>query len=148
MISRWTWVSLVLAIVLMSACRPAVIRSPQPGAVPEPAPEVRPPAAVDDELRGRDRVAAALTEQGQAHLKAGRVDAAMRLFEQALAQSPHFGPAYFYLAECWYQKGNSTQAYAFHGQADLYLSEDRAWRERLRGQKTAFDNRFSALIIP
>lgn len=143
----WTW--LAVGLLLWGACRPAVVRRPPPGEGPAPAPPVaRPPEVVDEELRRRDRVASALTDQGRAHLKEGRVDAAIRILEQALAQAPHFGPAYFYLAECWYQKGNGSQAYAFHGQADLYLSDDRVWRDRLRRQKTAFDQRFSDLRIP
>mgnify|MGYP006287198171 CR=1 FL=1 len=142
----WTWVA--TGLLLLSACRPAVIGPPPTTEVPKPAPPARPPEAVDDELRRRDQVAATLTEQGQAHLAAGRVDAAMRIFERALAQSPHFGPAYFYLAQCWFQKGNGTQAYAFQSQAELYLPAKRVWRDRLRRQKQAFDERFSAFVIP
>ena len=146
---RSYWGGLVIGLFFLSACRPAVMAPPPPPTdTPEPAPEVRPPEAVDDELRRRDQIAAALTEQGRAHLAGGQVDAAMRIFEQALSQSPHHGPAYFYLAQCWYQKGNGSQAYAFHGQADLYLPADPAWRDRLRRQKKTFDERFSALIIP
>lgn len=139
---------LAVGILLLSACRPAVVLPPAPGRAPETAPVPRPPEAVDDELRRRDQVASALTEQGRTQLTAGRVDAAMRLFEQAIGQAPQFGPAYYYLAECWFRKGSSTQAYAFHGQADLYLPDDPSWRERLRRQKKAFDQRFSALTIP
>lgn len=146
--TRGQWIGIIAGLLLLSACRPAVMAPPPPTETPKPAPPARSPEAVDDELHRRDQVAAALTEQGRAHLAAGRVDAAMRIFEQALAQSPHFGPAYFYLAQCWFRKGNGTQAYAFHGQADLYLPPNRAWRDRLRHQKQAFDARFSALVIP
>lgn len=140
---------LAVGLLFLSACRPAVMAPPPaPSDVPEPRPAARPPEAVDDELRRRDQVAASLTEQGRAQLAAGQVDAAMRVFEQALSQSPHYGPAYYYLAQCWYRKGNGSQAYAFHGQADLYLPRDPVWRDRLRRQKKTFDARFSALIIP
>ena len=141
--SKSPWVFLLISLWLLSACRPAII-VPAPE-VPGAPPAARPPEAVQDELRRRKQVAAALTDEGRSHLAAGRLDAAMRVFEQALAQSPHFGPAYYYLAECWLRKDNAAQAYAFHDQAELYLSPEPSWRDRLRRQKTALDVRFSAL---
>lgn len=147
MIYDWKWRALVVGILLLGACRPAVMAPPS-GGVSAPPPVSQPPQTVVDELRRREQVAAALTEQGRDHLDEGRVDSAIRILEQALSQSPHYGPAYFYLAECWIRKNNGSQARAFHSQAALYLTEKPVWRDRLRRQASTIEGRFSGLSGP
>ena len=153
MITEMRWRGIVAVILLFSACRPAVIAPPP--AIEPPLPEVReptptsqPPEAVKDELLRREQVAAALTDQGRHRLDAGQVDKAIRIFEQAVSQSPYYGPGYFYLAESWLRKNNGTQARAFHEQAELYLHDQPAWRSRLEVQQTKIERSISGLVIP
>jgi len=139
--------------MLLSACRPAVIAppptmEPPPPEVREPEPPSQRPEAVRDELRQREQVAAALTAQGRQRLDAGQIDSAIRIFEQALSQSPHYGPGYYYLAESWLRKNNGSQALAFHDQAELYLRDQPAWRVRLDHQQIEIERSISGLAIP
>jgi len=140
------------ALVLLSACRPAVIAPPPETAPPpaeRPAPTPRPsPDAVERELHRREQVAAALSDEGRRLLNSGRVDGAIRIFEQAVSQSPHFGPAYFYLAEAWMDKNNGPQAKAFHDQAVLYLRGQPEWAPRLERQQIEIDRKVSGLSLP
>jgi len=139
--------------MLVFACRPMVMppppaSEPPPPAVPEAPEESEAPEAVRDELHRREGVAAALTEQGRAFLAEGQVDSAIRFFEQALAQSPHFGPGYYYLAASWLQKDNAPQARVFHDQARLYLHSQPAWQARLDTQDRSITQKMSELVIP
>jgi tetratricopeptide (TPR) repeat protein len=147
------WGGIVLGILLFSACRPAMIAPPPATEAPPserkaPSPDAVPPGAVQDELSRRAQVAAALTDQGRQLLEAGRVDQAIRIFEQALAQSAYYGPGYYYLAESWLQKDDGTQASAFHEQAALYLNGQSAWRERLHRQQKRIEQTISRRSLP
>jgi tetratricopeptide (TPR) repeat protein len=148
---RYGWVA--AALLLLSACRPALIVPPPATAPPstqnrESAPVPPPPGAVENELHRREEMAATLTDQGRRHLEAGRVDAAIRLFEQAVSQSPHYGPGYYYLAEAWLEMNNGPQARAFHDQAKLYLHDQAAWCDRLERQSIKIARKVSGLSIP
>ena len=147
------WGGIVLGILLFSACRPAILApppdlEPPPEERKAPPPDAVPPEAVQDELSRRAQVAAALTDQGRQLLEAGRVDQAIRIFEQALSQSAYYGPGYYYLAESWLQKDNGTQARAFHEQATLYLNDQSAWRERLNRQQKRIEQMISRQSLP
>jgi tetratricopeptide (TPR) repeat protein len=155
MIDRLKWCGIVLAVVYLAACRPALIPpppdvTPPPAERPEsPAPAPAPsPETVENELHRRNQVATALTTRGRRLMETGQVDAAIRLFEQALSQSPHHGAAYFYLAEAWLRKDSVTQARAFHDQAALYLRDEPAWQNRLKRQNRTIVRRLSELVIP
>lgn len=153
MLTEWRWCGVVVAVMLLFACRPAIIAPPPamkapPSGVRAPVPPPQRPEAVQDELHHREQVAAALTDQGRKLLEAGQEDKAIRLFEQALSQSPHYGPGYYYLAESWLQKNNGTQARAFHDQAELYLQDQPTWRARLDRQQKNIERSISELVIP
>ena len=149
---RKAWI-MAGVLLLLFACRPAVIApppetTPPPTERPQPKPPIPPSDAVEEELNRREQVAAALTEQGRRMLAGGRADGAIRLFEQAVSQSPHYGPAYFYLAEAWMAKNNGPQARAFHDQATLYLQGQPDWASRLERQKIEIDREVSGLSLP
>jgi tetratricopeptide (TPR) repeat protein len=154
MTAEWKVRIMVVGFLLLFACRPAVI-VPPPETVPSsperpaPTPSVpSSPDAVEKELNSREQVAAALTDQGRGLLNTGRVDGAIRVFEQAVSQSPHYGPAYFYLAEAWRAKNNGPQARAFHDQATLYLQGQPEWASRLERQQIEIDRTVSGLSLP
>lgn len=152
MTAEWRICLLAGALVLLFACRPAVIApppetAPPPVERPEPAPQPS-PDAVEKELLRREQVAAALIDEGRRLLDSGRVDGAIRIFEQAVSQSPHYGPAYFYLAEAWMDKNNGPQAKAFHDQAVLYLQGQPEWASRLERQQIEIDRKVSGLSLP
>lgn len=147
------WGGIVFGILLFSACRPAILApppvlEPSPAERQAPSPDTVPPEAVQDELSRRAQVAAALTDQGRQLLETGRVDQAIRIFEQALSQSAYYGPGYYYLAESWLQKDNGTQARVFHEQAALYLNGQSAWRERLNRQQKRIEQTISRRSLP
>ncbi len=144
---------MALVMILLSACRPVIIVPPpevEPPVeeLPEATPPPQRPEAIQDELRRREQVAAALTDQGRKQMDAGQEDAAIRSFEQALSQSPHYGPGYYYLAEAWLRKNSITQARAFHDQAVLYLHGEPAWQRLLDRQKKHIEGLPSELSIP
>jgi tetratricopeptide (TPR) repeat protein len=150
---EWRYGRMAVILLLLASCRPVLIPPPAPApptptGAPESAPVPPPPDAVKEELRQREQVAAALTDQGRGLLDAGRVDAALRLFEQAVSQSPHYGPGYYYLAEAWLQKNNGPQAGAFHDQAKLYLRDQAGWHDRLERQGIEIARKISGLSIP
>ena len=147
------WCGVGVAVILIFACRPAVIAPPSTLEPPssggrESGPPPQRPDAVENELRQREQVAAALTAQGRQRLDAGQVERAIRIFEQALSQSAYYGPGYYYLAESWLRKDNGTQARAFHEQAVLYLNDQSAWRERLNRQQKRIEQTISRRSLP
>jgi hypothetical protein len=153
MTAEWKILILAVALMLLFACRPAVIvpppETPPPSIEqPPPSPPMPSPDAVEKELKRREQVAAALTDQGHRLLMNGQVDGAIRVFEQAVSQSPHYGPAYFYLAEAWMDKHSGPQARAFHDQATLYLQEQPEWASRLERQQIEIDREVSGLSLP
>ena len=153
MTAEWKVRIVAVGFMVLFACRPAVIvpppeTPPPPAERPAPTPSVPSPDAVEKELNSREQVAAVLTDQGRGLLKTGRVDGAIRLFEQAVSQSPHYGPAYFYLAEAWMAKNNGPQARAFHDQAALYLQGQPDWAARLERQQIEIDRQVSGLSLP
>ena len=126
------------ALLLLTACRTVL---PPPESLPPPPPPEREkipaprmPAPDTDSVRHRQQVAEALTASGRGELQQGRPDAALRLFEQAVSLSPHYGPGHYYLAEAWLAKGNALQAREFHRLAALYLEKDTTWQTRLADQ--------------
>jgi hypothetical protein len=153
MIAEWRILALAVVLGLLVACRPAVIVPPPETAPPsterpEPTLPTPSPDAVQKELHRREQVAAALTDQGRRLLMDGQVDGAIRIFEQAVSQSPHYGPAYFYLAEAWMDKHSGPQARAFHDQASLYLQGQPEWASRLERQQIEIDREVSGLSLP
>lgn len=150
---KWKTCGAAAAVLLLFACRPARIGPPPDTAppsvsIPKPSPAPATPDAVERELRRREQVAAALTEQGRQSLEAGRVDAAIRTFEQAVSQSPRYGPAYYYMAAAWLKKNNGPQARAFHDQAALYLQDQPTWAHRLERQDIEITRKVSGLSLP
>lgn len=105
---------------------------PVEGSAPaEPAPRVeKAPSEATPQLHA----SVTLTETGRALLEAGRTDAAIREFERAVSLNPHHGPGYYYLAEAWLAKGNTSQAESFHQLARLHLRDRPEWKQRLSAQ--------------
>ena len=144
------WLCLMLAALLLVACKTAV--SPPTGAIPDTRPPdaVAPPSdTTPDQDTGlqREQAAAALTERGRTLMADGQIDPAMRLFEQALSLAPRYGPGYYYLAEAWLAKNNFSHAQAFHHQAALYLEDNSVWQRRVVRQRRRID-RAAAAALP
>ncbi|MBL0712149.1 MAG: tetratricopeptide repeat protein [Desulfosarcina sp.] len=135
---RSRWLGFAGVGLLLVSCKMAV--PPPPGetaAILPPVASLPPPLQAPDEEAGlkREKAAAALIDRGRTLMEDGRIDPAMRLFEQALSLSPHYGPGYFYLAEAWLAKADWSQARELHRQAELYLDAVAPWEARLAEQR-------------
>jgi len=149
----WCRYGVTVGLLVVLSCRPTMVPppppvEPSPPAVPEAPPSRPAPEKVQEELKRREQVAAALTDRGRSRLEAGQPDAAIRLFERALSQSPRFGPGYYYLAQAWLMKNKANQAQAFHDQAVLYLQDQPEWRHRLDRQQKEIKDRIAEYAIP
>ena len=106
----------VLAVVLFSGC-------------------VKQIALEEKRQRGpRETASFQLMEEGRQLLDENRPDQAIRLLEQAISLNPDNGQCYYYLAEAWLQKGNSSQARQFNSLAKNYLKEETSWKARVENQ--------------
>jgi predicted Zn-dependent protease len=76
-----------------------------------------------------------LTEQARVLLESGKVDEAITTLERAMNVNPTNGRNYYYLAEAWLKKGNSSQATEFNRLAAMYLKEDPSWMNRVKDQQ-------------
>lgn len=115
-----------------------VLSKPQPPkAVIQPAPP-QPPREIplpEPKPDARMLATASLVEQGKNYLDAGKPDQALGALERALSVYPGNGKTYYYMAEAWIMKKNKHQAHEFNQLADMYLSGDTAWRDRVADQK-------------
>jgi predicted Zn-dependent protease len=78
--------------------------------------------------------ALALSEKGQAYLRDGKPDEAIRVLERAINLHPRNGENYYYLAEAWLLKGNAAQAKEFNHLAAIHTATDPEWIRRVQAQ--------------
>jgi len=76
-----------------------------------------------------------LTEQARVLLESGKVDDAITTLERAMNVNPSNGQNYYYLAEAWLKKGNSSQAREFNRLAAMYLKDEPGWTSRVQDQQ-------------
>lgn len=76
-----------------------------------------------------------LTEQARVLLETGKVDDAITTLERAMNLNPSNGQNYYYMAEAWLKKGNSSQAREFNRLAAMYLKDDPNWIGRVKDQQ-------------
>jgi predicted Zn-dependent protease len=94
----------------------------------------------DQTFRGREdspRALASLrlTEEARMLLNGDRIDDAITTLEHAMNLDPANGQNYYYLAEAWLKKGNSSQAREFNRLAAMYLRDQPEWIDRVNDQK-------------
>lgn len=107
----------MLLIVVMAGCTKPIVHEE---ALPQPTP--------------REKASDQLTREGRQLLNEGKLDNAIRLFEQAVGIDPNNGQCYFYLAQAWLQKGIYSEAREFNDLARIYLNDDRHWMTRVQEQ--------------
>jgi predicted Zn-dependent protease len=76
-----------------------------------------------------------LTEEARMLLNSSRIDDAITTLEHAMNLDPSNGQNYYYLAEAWLEKGNSSQAREFNRLAAMYLRDQPEWIDRVNDQK-------------
>ncbi len=86
-------------------------------------------------LSPRENAALQLTREGRHLLDSGKPDNAIRLFEQAIGLNPNDGECYYFLAEAWLAKGNTSEAKQFNNLARDYLKDDAGWTDRVIQQQ-------------
>ncbi len=92
---------------------------------------------VHEEMRQqspREKASLQLTEEGRQLLAENKPDNAIRLLEQAISLNPDNGRCYYYLAEAWLQKGNSSEARQLNSLANNYLKKDKTWKTLVANQ--------------
>ncbi len=102
---------------------------------PSPSRPLEPPPAPPAKVTPRAQASLDITEQGRRLLLGGQVEEAISVLERATGLNPNNGEAYYYLAEAWLRKGNSSQALENHHQAWLRLRGQGTWNGRLRTQR-------------
>jgi len=123
----------------LSAC--AIAPQPSPPPSPSPAPPPGPVVLEKDRTPPRPdespRAVASLllTEQARVLLESGKVDEAITALERAMNVNPSNGQNYYYLAEAWLKKGNSSQAREFNRLAAMYLKDEPDWMSRVKDQQ-------------
>ncbi len=115
-----------LLILTVAGCTQPIVREETP-------PPTRPPAP-------REEASIQLIHEGRQLLDQGKLDSAIRLFEQAIGLDPNNGQSYFYLAQAWLEKGEYAEAGEFNSLARIYLDNDRQWRERVQKQAEMIKN--------
>jgi predicted Zn-dependent protease len=144
----------VLALFWLSACAPLQPVTPPPSRTTTTSTEApvrqdssdQAPAAFPGDRESASATSATaaspktvaslnLVDQARELLERGRPDEAIRVLERSLRIDPGNPQSAFYLAEAWIQKGNRSQAEAFHRVANVHLSHDPRWEQRLRSQR-------------
>ncbi len=107
---------------------PKAVMAPEVAQLPETVqrPELKPSA--------RMMATANLVEQGKNYLDKGKPDQALGVFERALSVYPGNGETYYYMAEAWVMKKNKHQALEFNRLANMYLSGDYQWCDKVADQ--------------
>jgi len=124
-------------LFFMSLALSACAIAPQPSPAPPPSPVVlerdRTPPRPDESPRAVASLR--LTEQARVLLESGKVDEAITALERAMNVNPSNGQNYYYLAEAWLKKGNSSQAREFNRLAAMYLKDEPDWMSRVKDQQ-------------
>jgi tetratricopeptide (TPR) repeat protein len=128
-----------LLCLALSACAIVPESPPSPSSSPSPSPS---PTVLekDQSLSRQDESPRAvaslrLTEQARVLLETGKVDDAITTLERAMNLNPSNGQNYYYLAEAWLKKGNSSQAREFNRLAAMYLKDAPNWMGRVKDQQ-------------
>jgi predicted Zn-dependent protease len=128
-----------LLCLALSACAIVPESPPSPSSSPSPSPA---PTVLekDQSLSRQDESPRAvaslrLTEQARVLLETGKVDDAITTLERAMNLNPSNGQNYYYMAEAWFRKGNSSQAREFNRLAAMYLKDDPNWTGRVKNQQ-------------
>ena len=118
--------------VVLSGCGSIAVKSASPAfkGIPQNA-DGGAKDAENQQLSPRALAALQLTEQGRMFIKNKQPDDAIGMLERALNLNPDNGRNYYYLAEAWLMKGNIGQASQFNRLAQMYLKDDREWRQRV-----------------
>jgi len=135
---------ILMLCICISACAPIHAPAPLPPVPPmPPAPEV-PPHIPEPELppppaEPRQLASVQLTQQGRMLVERKSYDDAIRILERAISLNPRNGENYYYMAEAWLGKGNSSQAREFNRLAGMYLSES-DWKLRVEEQRRGIES--------
>lgn len=136
-------VSRVAAVLFTSLALSACAAAPQPS-FPPPSQSSRPDEPVvqkKDQAPSRENdnpraiASLRLTDQARVLLESGKVDEAITTLERAMNVNPSNGQNYYYLAEAWLKKGNSSQAREFNRLAAMYLKDEPRWMVRIKDQQ-------------
>lgn len=146
----------VACIILFLAGCVRTIPAPQPSGIPsettpptpsESAPAespTAPPPSQTTEAPGatptpRALASLELSRQAEMLIENNKLNEAIRILERAVNLHPGSGENYYYLAEAWRRKGNSSQATEYNHRAAIRFRDDPAWMERIVLQKKRID---------
>ena len=136
-VSKWTLILTMGVLGLtFSGCATPIAVPPSPIKSLPPAPELaEEPPAPPPQPGPRALASFRLTDQGRMLLEQGQTDDGISVLERAMSLNPTNGENYYYMAEAWLVKGNTSQAEEFNGLAHIYLKKDVWWMGKVMGQK-------------
>jgi len=122
------------ASVLVSACMQKQSAQVTPESTTLPLPEEQ---STEKDPGEDPRLSAAreLTRRGEAFLRSGDPDAAIRVLERAVNLSPYSPQSYYYLSEAWIMKEDMLQAAEFNRLAETYHEQNPDWAGRIERQR-------------
>jgi tetratricopeptide (TPR) repeat protein len=114
-----------IAVISVAGCVKEQVSQPHPPATQEAEPDW------SQETDPRTLASLQLTDQGRRLVEAGKTDQAIRVLEQAISLNPDNGQNYYYLAEAWLLKGVMSEAKKFNQLAEIHLTDNRQWIQRV-----------------
>lgn len=138
------FVMMTLIVLFVASCAPprVAVYSPPTRRTPSPSPPAEEPAGTPEGADPRAVASLELTQQARLLLEQERIDDAISLLERAMTLNPTDGKTYYYLAEAWLAKGNTSQAHEFNRLAEMYLEADPEWVMKTAHQRRRIDDTF------
>lgn len=132
-----------LIVLFVASCAPprVVVSTPPSKPIPSPPPAEEPPEP-SREPDPRAVASLELNQQARLLLEKGRIDDAISLLERAMTLNPMDGKNYYYLAEAWLAKGDTSQAHEFNRLAEMYLEDDPEWVVKVVQQRKRINDAF------
>jgi tetratricopeptide (TPR) repeat protein len=136
---KFSFVSLfTITLLLLASCAPKT-RPERPRTPPEY--RTPPTESPEGEMTPERSASEALIEEGLSIFNQGLYDQAADLFQQAVTVDPSNGAGYYYLAIVKLRTGEYGEAEGLLEKAELLLSHNPLWTERLEELRQEFGER-------
>ena len=127
--------SVLILWIALSGCAAFMPTPAEKSPEAMPAPSIEKPVSPAKQGNPREIASLQLTDQGRMLLEQGKADEAITVLERALNLYPTNGRNYYYLSEAWLLKNDVLQAKEWNRLAEMYLSDEKDWLEKVLDQK-------------